>query len=506
MANDILSSFLGGQQAGQEQRTRRTLADFLQPALGGDQNALSQVFAADPSAGLQVQGMAQKQQAADHDQKMGELEIVSRAWQSMPQMRQQLYPTVVELTEAVMPQFAGKIPREYNPAFEANIDKFLSGFAGQEDNTPASIRELQMLRDNPELADLDMRRRTAGFDRPTLIPSSDGYAVANLRTGTAMPLNYGNGDTGPAIGSPSSDYQDIFADIAARHGSQVTSGIRPVLPGVGAGANSQHPKGTAADFRTNGLSPQQVDAMMQELRSRGFEVIDERDNRNGRGPHIHSELPPGGRRVMPAQKDQAPSALQERIAAAQAMGASDDDIRRMVIGREGAAAGAEPIPVQALNQLLSVEDALNASQVVSDIIKKHADRMTRGELEVYPEDAIGARLRTAIGRTNANDVNVNEFRADMTRIVNESLRLNKGVQTEGDAQRAAQELMAANDQKTAARAMKRLAELNQRAVQLQRQKQALVRKNYGQDAEGNPLGQQPATTPDDDDALIGKYL
>lgn len=209
---------------------------------------------------------------------------------------------------------------------------------------------------------------------------------------------------------------------------------------------------------------------------------------------------------MPAQKDQAPSALQERIAAAQAMGASDDDIRRMVIGREGAAAGAKPIPVQALNQLLSVEDALNASQVVSDIIKKHADRMTRGELEVYPEDAIGARLRTAIGRTNANDVNVNEFRADMTRIVNESLRLNKGVQTEGDAQRAAQELMAANDQKTAARAMKRLAELNQRAVQLQRQKQALVRKNYGQDAEGNPLGQQPATTPDDDDALIGKYL
>jgi hypothetical protein len=144
MATDILGSFLQGQQAGQQQRTKRTLAEFLQPALGGDQNALSKVYAADADAGLQVQGLAQKQQDADHDRNMQQLELVSRAWQSSPEMRQQLYPSVVQLTEAVLPQFAGKIPREYSPQYEANIDKFLSGFAGGQEEqftlSPGSAR------------------------------------------------------------------------------------------------------------------------------------------------------------------------------------------------------------------------------------------------------------------------------------------------------------------------------------------------------------------------------
>jgi hypothetical protein len=144
MANDILSSFLGGQQAGQQQRTRRTLSEFLQPALGGDQSALSQVYAADPDAGLQVQGMVQKQQSADQEQKLGQLELAAKAWRAAdPTMRQQLYPSIAELTESVLPQFAGKIPREYSPQYEANIDKFLSGFAGQDEQftlAPGSAR------------------------------------------------------------------------------------------------------------------------------------------------------------------------------------------------------------------------------------------------------------------------------------------------------------------------------------------------------------------------------
>ena len=337
---NVLGSFLTGKQAGQQERRRKTLADFLQPALGGDQNALSQISAADPDAGLQVQGMVQKRQAADHEQKMGQLELVSRAWRAAdPTMRQQLYPSVVELTESVLPQFAGKIPREYSPQYEANIDKFLSGFAPAEDNTPAAIRELQMLQANPELAELDMKRRTAGFDRPQLISTDSGYAWATPQGAT--PLNYG--DTGPAISAPSGDYQDQFAAIAARNGSQVTSGIRPVLPGVGAGANSQHPKGTAADFRTNGLQPQQVAALMGDLRNQGFEVIDERDNRNGRGPHIHAELPPGGRRVMPAQKASGPSDFERKIDMARSMGATPDQLKQMVIGESG---GGKPSATQ----------------------------------------------------------------------------------------------------------------------------------------------------------------
>lgn len=529
---NILGSFLAGQQAGQEQRKQRTLADFLPKAMGGDQSALAQVAGVDPRLGLQLDERAQRQSAADREAKMGELELVARAWRAAtPEMRQQLYPSIAELTESVLPQFAGKIPREYSPAFEANIDKFLSGFAPVEDNTPASIRELQMLQANPELAALDMRRRTAGFDRPQLIQDAGGFSVANLREGTARPLNYA--DVGSFGIAETDNYVRSILGMA-----QVDPNASPeqqadqLLPHLIQQESGGNP---------NAVSPKGAQGLTQVMpttgRDPGFGVAPLRDGtpqenvRFGReyltamlkrypgrpdlalaaynaGPGVadrFAQPQAANGRVMPAPKEQGPSDFERRLGMAQAMGATPDELKRMVIGREGAAAGAKPLPVQALGKLLEVEDALGASQVVSDIITKHANRMTQGELEVYPEDAIGARFRTAIGRTNQNDVNMNEFRADMTRIVNESLRLNKGVQTEGDAVRATQELMAANDQKTAARALKRLADLNKRAVQLQQQKQALIRKNYGQDAEGNPLGQQQPDQNDDDEALIARW-
>lgn len=141
---NILGQFLQGQQLGQEQRRKRTLSDYLQPAIGGDQAALSKVYGVDSDAGLQVQGMVQKQAGADREAKLGELELAARAWRAAdPAMRQQLYPSIAELTESVIPQFAGKIPREYSPQYEANIDKFLAGFAGQDEQftlAPGSAR------------------------------------------------------------------------------------------------------------------------------------------------------------------------------------------------------------------------------------------------------------------------------------------------------------------------------------------------------------------------------
>lgn len=127
---------------------------------------------------------------------------------------------------------------------------------------------------------------------PAAVDPATGQPQASARP-AASPAS----DLSSPITMPSSNYQDVFASIAARNGSVVTSGVRPVMPGVGAGAGSQHPNGTAADFRTNELSDAQVQGLMADLRAHGFEVIDERDNRNGLGPHIHAELPPGARRA-----------------------------------------------------------------------------------------------------------------------------------------------------------------------------------------------------------------
>lgn len=94
--------------------------------------------------------------------------------------------------------------------------------------------------------------------------------------------------------------QSQYAEIAGKHGFTITSTVRGVI-NAGAGARSQHPYGTAADFRTRDKTKEQGDALIADLRAAGYEVIDERDGKTGTGPHIHAELPP--RRAQGATRE-----------------------------------------------------------------------------------------------------------------------------------------------------------------------------------------------------------
>jgi hypothetical protein len=73
--------------------------------------------------------------------------------------------------------------------------------------------------------------------------------------------------------------------------------------------------------------------------------------------------------------------------------------------------------------------------------------------------SFGVGGQGAIETAKARD----EFERFKTRLVNTSLRLNKGVQTEGDAQRAAKELGDARTEATAYAAIQELLKINQRA-------------------------------------------
>lgn len=176
----------------------------------------------------------------------------------------------------------------------------------------------------------------------------------------------------------------------------------------------------------------------------------------------------------------------------QAMGidAGEFDMKRSGRWNPGGQAGGgeKPIPVGALKELLSVEDALGGTQLLNNIIQKHAGRIESGTLRVSPASSLLARGRTFIGQATDNDVALNEWNADLTKIVNESLRLNKGVQTEGDAQRAANELMSANDPRTVAAALKRLAGFNRQAAELQARKATMINSNYGRASQVPDLG------------------
>lgn len=73
--------------------------------------------------------------------------------------------------------------------------------------------------------------------------------------------------------------------------------------------------------------------------------------------------------------------------------------------------------------------------------------------------SIGVGGKGAVETAKARE----EFDRFKTRLINESLRLNKGVQTEGDAQRVANELGSAKTEATAYAAIQELLKINQRA-------------------------------------------
>lgn len=331
---NILGSFLQGQQVGSEQRRKRTLAEFLQPALGGDQAALSKVYGVDPDAGMQLQSMTQKQQASDRESMLADLQQSARLYSSAPpEIKQHLYGKIVDLTEKVGIAPSGSLPRQHDPALDEGFNKFLAGIAGPaDDNTPAAIRELQILQANPELAELDMRRRTAGFDRPQLIQTDQGYAWATPQG--ASPLNYGGqGDTAPAIDQ--SAVQRNLAMLGAAPGVQMTSGLRTPErnAAVGGKSNSQHLRGTAGDY----VVPQDQKAgFMQQVEAAGLQAIDE-------GDHVHVQQPRGGSRVMPQQKAGGPSDFERKVEMARSMGATDDQVKQMVLGESG---GGKPSATQ----------------------------------------------------------------------------------------------------------------------------------------------------------------
>jgi len=75
-----------------------------------------------------------------------------------------------------------------------------------------------------------------------------------------------------------------------------------------------------------------------------------------------------------------------------------------------------------------------------------------------------ASVRGALGSNDPSVINKKDFEAFKVRLVNESLRLNKGTQTDSDAKRAVDELQAANSATGAAKAINTLMEINLRAA------------------------------------------
>lgn len=115
-------------------------------------------------------------------------------------------------------------------------------------------------------------------------------------------------------------------------------------------------------------------------------------------------------------------------------------------------------------------------------------------LELGPLNNIMGQARNFVGMSNQESRNLASFKATLEKMRNDSLRLNKGVQTEGDAVRAWNELFSnINDQKVVSQRLQEIQRINQRAANMKQVQIDTLRQNFG--AEPLDAGQmfnQPA--------------
>jgi hypothetical protein len=105
-----------------------------------------------------------------------------------------------------------------------------------------------------------------------------------------------------------------------------------------------------------------------------------------------------------------------------------------------------------------------ASNIATDAYG-YINRIKSGDIKFGVKDKASIRARQLVGSGAPDVVAREEYDRFVENLVNESLRLNKGTQTEGDAVREAKALKSSESKEAAASAMKRLIEINTRRVE-----------------------------------------
>lgn len=147
---------------------------------------------------------------------------------------------------------------------------------------------------------------------------------------------------------------------------------------------------------------------------------------------------------------------------------------------KGGALGDVQLPVTAVRLIRDDLEAMDAAGTMDAVLGRAKGRIERGELQLGRVANTVSGVRNWTGSNNDNSRNYQSFISDLNKARNESLRLNKGVQTEGDAQRAWDELIAnPTDSTFVLQRINEIEELNRRAMRLRQANVDMVRTNFG---------------------------
>lgn len=189
-----------------------------------------------------------------------------------------------------------------------------------------------------------------------------------------------------------------------------------------------------------------------------------------------------------------------------AKGASPDALLSAQVQREGfnrADARAErsnpankPLPAAALKMQQSELDALSTASGIDGQLGRIQGQLDSGKLSFGPVSNLVNQARNAAGMSSEESRNQASFRSTLEKLRNDSLRLNAGVQTDGDAQRAWNELFTnLNDTELVKQRLGEIRGINQRAAQIRRLNVDSIRGNYGHEPLDTSQYEQPVGAP-----------
>jgi hypothetical protein len=140
-------------------------------------------------------------------------------------------------------------------------------------------------------------------------------------------------------------------------------------------------------------------------------------------------------------------------------------MRQAEADRKAEAARSKPLPAYlAKDEEADYGTATAATNLASDA-NNFIGRIKSGDIKFGLKDRASIRTRQAFGSNDPDVLAREDYDKFLKVLTNESLRLNKGTQTEGDAVRAAKELESSESPQAAAAAMRRLVEINVRRTQ-----------------------------------------
>lgn len=136
--------------------------------------------------------------------------------------------------------------------------------------------------------------------------------------------------------------------------------------------------------------------------------------------------------------------------------------------------------------VLKLQDSLLGDLKISENINAdigaRVDQLSSGKLKLGPLENIGYKARNLAGISTPESQRFADLNANLEKLRNDSLRLNKGTQTEGDAIRAWNEITGSpTDNNVVKNALLRIKEMNIRAAQEKKMRLNQLRTDSGLD-------------------------